>query len=323
VTLLILRVTCGEKNNKSKQHRRKDKVMFRTYFFALILALTLLVSCTAAEESYKTADFYAANAMDKLVTAPGECFVSTVTLTYAEGSSLEYTYVAGFDANGEKFFVFEDQHGFVEIMEGGRSYGFDSESGQYYMHAYLDDTYDAEMEQFWNSYPLSFYGDTSQDDNYITSIERLGEKLRVIYDFPNVIEGENETKNTLVDFTLHADTLILDKSTTVFVAADGQTVKTSEATYAKTKNYQIDSRFAVLFTGDAMRTVTFVEYPGTAEEVTCVYTLPRNARLYMSIAEGLAIYTDAACTEAFLGATMDENGLFPEEQTLYVAAAEE
>ena len=72
-----------------------------------------------------------------------------------------------------------------------------------------------------------------------------------------------------------------------------------------------------------MRTVTFVEYPGTAEEVTCVYTLPRNARLYMSIAEGLAIYTDAACTEAFLGATMDENGLFPEEQTLYVAAAKE
>lgn len=296
--------------------------MFRTSFFALILVLTLLVSCAAAEESFKSADFYAANAMDKLVTAPGECFASTSTVTYADGSTLAYTYVAGLDANGEKFYVYENQQGYVDIMEGGRGYGFDNESGQYYMVAFLDDTYDAKMEQFWNNYPLSFIGDSSHDDDYIINIERLGEKIQITYDFPNEMEDE-EVKNILAYYTLYADTFILDKSIAIFVAADGQTVKTYEATYAHTKDYQIDNRFAALFTGSAMRTVTYVKYPGTAEEVTYVYTLPQNAKLYMSMAEGLAFYTDAACTEVFQGVSMDENGLYPEEQTLYVAAAKE
>ncbi|NMA12860.1 MAG: hypothetical protein GX933_06750 [Chloroflexi bacterium] len=295
--------------------RKKLMVVF-------VLFLLVLSICSFDQVNFKSMDAYTANSMDKLVNKAGEnVFMAGHSKT--SEYEVDYTYTVGLDENGERFFIYTDSNGYEEIVEGGRGYGYDPDSGKLFLIAYIGDAYESEMNDLWNSFPIVKTGDYENDDQYITDIEQEGNNITVSYDFPDETDEAEEGSRAFTTFVADAETLFFESGKTVFTSADGTVTRTLDTTTERNKPYTIDEKYNHVFTEDNTRTVTVIVNPGTTEEQTHVFTLPVDVGLSIRTQPSMKAYADAACTTPLPKAELDENGNFPLETTIYLLPAEE
>lgn len=288
---------------------------------AMVLLLLMFSLCSCGQVNYKSMDAYTANSMDKLVSKAGENVYMKGHQKTAE-REVDYTYTVGLDENGERYYIYTDNAGYEEIVEGGRGYGYSPKTGKLFLVAYIGDAYESEMNDLWNSFPIVLCGDYENDDQYITSIEEKGNNITVNYDFPDETGEAEEGARVLTTYVADAKTLFFKSSKSVFIAADGTETKTIETTMERNKTYTIDEKYNYIFTDENTRTVTVIVNPGTAEEQTHVFTLPIDVTIYLSTQPEMKAYANAACTIPLPAAELDENGNYPLKTTIYLLPAE-
>jgi hypothetical protein len=87
-----------------------------------------------------------------------------------------------------------------------------------------------------------------------------------------------------------------------------------EVTFGKDNNFQPPDYVTRCKDMTETRTVRYVREPGTPNEKTFTFTLPKSADLYPAVIETYAYFEDAACTVPYEA----KSGDYPDELTIYM-----
>lgn len=209
----------------------------------------------------------------------------------------------------------------IEIIGGGNGYGY--ADGQPFMIVFIGDMYEQTMLMYGAQNLGEFAegqaitGETLSDGKLFITTEGVISEDDWIY-------GEFAGDTLVVYYVVNPENLIIETAEIYIRGADG-VEKLYCATAVETEFDMVKLPFdpAEIMNAEAWREVRIFTDYGTVAEFEYVFEAPVNMPMSVTIPEGYELYNDAEYKEPFAGTPRDENGNYPETQTLYCAPVAE
>jgi len=279
---------------------------------ALILVWMLLFVPSAFSESSAGIDLAALEhdmCLDCLLEICEGVQTSLVYYDDAEEELFSTSLHASRDENGEIRIVYEDSEGNIEILTRGRCAGYDAWSMKEYVSEFVMNEYEnsiSDMER-------SFFRSEQPSEKFVEA-RREGDKV-ILITRTDVSDDERDGYQ-LVEYTLGGERMLLEEYREYFVPYEGEKQLSLAGRVTLDAAYEADEALMKLFSPEETRSV-FVVVKGENEQVL-EYEVPSDVDMLLVYPAEYMLYEDAEGKRMYTGAKKDENGLYPDELTLYL-----
>lgn len=281
--------------------------MKKGMIWAATAALTLFAGAALAENTLTMDDIRKANDFEAAFAAK-ETVGMTMVYSDENGEDITSLYAwMGRNASGDSMFVMEGDDGSVQILEGGRGYGFDDGEKQLYVDGFMGDQYNEVLNASVKLFELDQYESeevksVSQTDGR-TTIETSCYELGTSYKLTTVVE---------------TDTLRVLTQQCEAVPEDGCATVNWHSSYTYGEAYPMDETFTTLW-NEPLHTLTIVDKSEGKQNETTQFSASVGVDFTVYLPQGYStFYMDEACTQPYVKSAED----IQKDITLYTKADE-
>lgn len=227
-----------------------------------------------------------------------------------------------FFADEEKV-AFENSDSLVDIMAGGRHFGFDSELNTPYIYVYLDPSgYDEEYEEF-----LEWFCCEEDDDETLQEVTESDGLLKITSSFGKErlmgsVEAlewseswEQEGEGLTVIYMADPETYEVVSQESYARRSDGSLVKMMDLKFTYDSEYEVPEELLSLLNSEDSRKLTVIADPGTEKERISETEVGKGVYFRPVLPEGYeGYYVDPECTQP-----LESTGDGTEDILIYIA----
>lgn len=222
------------------------------------------------------------------------------------------------DPDSDLRYVYLYSDGDVSVLTNDGGYGRHSDGMQLYALGWIGDAHAEILRMIEEANIGEFY-----DDQIIVSEELSADgKLLLTTEGPVPQDAENYAEELwaqtlVVRYVIDPATLVMDSSEGWIQYGDGaeKLYFTSTSHFGVTPEIPFDP--SPITEPKETRQIRVILNPGTDAETEQVVTAPLDIIIYLYEPDGYALFDDAACTVPASSVSADENGHYPQTQTIY------
>ena len=255
-------------------------------WITLLLTALLLCTCACAQETLTMDQIRSANDVDALVGSSTSVGM-TMVLCSEDGEDIASYYAwLGQGPSGGRMYVTEGDDGSVNITEGGRGYGFDSDRKQLYAVLFMGDQYASIMGSSARIFALDKFAQET-----VTSVTQEDGKTTVLASCEEL--GATYALTTVVQ----SDSLRVLAQRCEVLDDEGVLRTIWHSSYAYGEDYPMDEAFDTLWDAP-LHTLTLIDKTEGMNDQKTTFSASRGVAFSVYLPAGYAtLYDDEACTK--------------------------